>query len=584
MSLRLNKFFVKQVSPKKNRKILSVCIALSLSAHIASLLVLQTHGLFYTPPQRTAQETPIVLVKDPSELSCYLKEALAQEHFKEKAPFFTIPLAEPVDFTLTMQPHIHIQPIDTTVQWQPSFLAATLFPNRPLEGSIQQISFSMPAKSLPNLFEHLPKDLIVPSASPGIALPLLPSPLPKTLLSASDVASPSLPETAPLAKISYSNPLLASLAQATLPPKLPHFSSLPHLPDLPTLEDLETASYSDCFDTEVVFTPLEGESRYLFALTLVQRPGLNLPKIGQQYSFLLDHSNSIQKERLAAVKNSILKSLEELDIDDSFNLIAFDNRIEKLAPAPLPVSSSSIDAAKNFLNQIHLGSFFSTATFYKPLLLTMPTPAQDDLLHTAILFTDGEALNKKMEQRNLALEWTVYNRGRVVLYAVGMGGDPHLATLDASAAFNRGKIIYSTTKRGTRRKILKLMKTISHPIAKNLSAHAVCLSPLANICLYPKATMMPPLYLNEPYVILGTTDSLDNFVLFIQGKIKGKWLNIKKTISFANAKKGDASLQAQWALQCAYELYAHYLCDSNPSHLEKAGRLLQPHNLQVAFH
>jgi Ca-activated chloride channel family protein len=331
-----------------------------------------------------------------------------------------------------------------------------------------------------------------------------------------------------------------------------------------------------------MFSPKEDGEGYIFAITLIPHAELRLPKIRQHYSFLIDRSNSIQKERLTAVKAAILKSLEELDLEDSFNIIAFDSKIEKLSSAPLPATSSSLASARKFLDEIQLGSFFSTTNLCKPLLLTIPS-FQDDGLHTAILFSDGEPLNKKPAQRELALEWTAYNNGRVSLFAIGVGGDAHLATLDAITAYNRGKIVYPPTKRGIKRKLLKLMKTIKHPVAKNLTATAISRSSQVHIDLYPKSAHMPSLYLNEPYVILGTIDKLDDFILFVQGKLKDRWLNIKKTISFIHAKKADSSLKAEWALQQAYDLYEKYLYDLNPSHLAEAQSLLDPHELQVAF-
>jgi Ca-activated chloride channel family protein len=391
------------------------------------------------------------------------------------------------------------------------------------------------------------------------------------------------PERASPAKVPFAPTLLTPTipesgedAQKALP------QILAQLPDFPTLADLGAASYSEFFETEIVFAPLENEKGYIFALTLVPQPGLTLPKVRQHYSFLIDRSNSIQKERLSAVKNAVIAALEELDLDDSFNIIAFDSKIEKLSPGPLPATKASLLAARKFLDQVHLGSFFSTTNLTKPLLLTVPAALAEGE-HSAILFSDGESLGKKGAQRELALDWTRYNNGRVSLFAIGVGGDPHLPILDAAAAFNRGKVLVPPTKRGIKRKLLKVIKMIGHPVATNMTATALPRASQTKIVLFSKPQQMPSLYLNEPYVILGTIDKLDNFILFVQGKLKDRWLNIKKNVSFVSAKKGDSTLKAQVALQQAYSLYEKYLYDLNPDHLTEASSLLEPHGLQVAF-
>ena len=74
-----------------------------------------------------------------------------------------------------------------------------------------------------------------------------------------------------------------------------------------------------------------------------------------------------------------------------------------------------------------------------------------------------------------------------------------------------------------------------------------------------------------------------DFILFVQGRLKDRWLNIRKTVSFLNAKKGGKELKEEWALQSAYQLYEHYLQDANPSHLVEAQNLLEPFNYQPPF-
>ncbi len=562
------------------RKIFAVCVAASLCSHIVSLLLLQRHSLWYSSQRPLAEKSFQLAEIEKIEKNQFLKESFDDRFSALRAETASDPIPETASFAFKQLPMT--QPIAMPQEPPIPFLSSPHFPGNELAAAPQNLSFPLPGIEQINLFEHLPKDLIVPSPLlPAASLAAEPSLHPTTRFVLETPPHPRQ-QQAPLPNLAYAPVLLSfPLSENRTEPKFLKPASFPHLPDLPTLEDLETVSYSDYFDAEIIFSPLENEEGYLFALTLIPHPDLDLPKIRQHYSFLIDRSNSIQKERLAAVKTAVLKAIAELDLEDSFNIIAFDSKIDKFSPAPIPAAATAIRGGSNFLEQIQLGSFFSPANLYKPLFLTVPST--DDDLHTVILLTDGESLSKKTAQRELAMGWTGYNQGRVSLFAIGVGGDSHLATLDAATAFNRGKILYAPTKRGIKRKLLKLMKTISHPIAKNLSARGISRSSQSTIVLYPQAHAAPHLYLNEPYVILGTAKSLDPFILFVQGRIKNRWLNIKKPISFASAKKGAASLKAQWSLQRSYRLYEQYLYDLNPSHLAEARALLEPHDLKVAF-
>ncbi len=268
------------------------------------------------------------------------------------------------------------------------------FPEAPLKTEFafqsQIPSFTLPPIQRLNLFEHLPKDLIIPLpeiANPHLAIP--------TFLAEKKVAF--APTIAPKSVIpdeffSSHTVLAPSLPEASVPSQV--FKPSIHLPEFPSLQDLGTSSYSQFFDTEIVFSPLENGEGYVFALTLVPQTTITLPKIRQHYSFLIDRSNSIQKERLHAVKSAVLKAIEELDLNDSFNIIAFDSKIDKLSPAPLPATPTSLKAAKNFLSGIQLGSFFSTTNITKPLLLTIPS-SQDDEIHTRSSFPMEKPWAKK---------------------------------------------------------------------------------------------------------------------------------------------------------------------------------------------
>ncbi len=585
---------------QKHKKILTACIAVSLFLHAVSIFLLQGQSVWFSTHQKAKDgqiDAPWLNYIEKMERDQILKEA-----FESPAPDGAFaangasrPTLEPkaeAEFSLSMANSSEEREdyFSFALLQANSFKNPIPFPQNELQNKLLASNLTLASLGkLPsdrfNLSEHLPKELILSAPAPAKS----PDPLLPQLLSASsEIALNAIPLLAAPSFSSQaleSNPVLRvpSLNENIEKPKAPPLIPLPTIPKLPTLADLETASYSESFDAELVFLPREEGEGYIFAITLIPHADLDLPRIRQHYTFLIDKSNSIQKDRLAATKNAVHKAIEELFPDDTFNIIAFDSKVEKLSPVSLPFNKSSVASAEIFLEKIQLGSFFSAGDVYKPLLLTVPGRVENDEVHTAILLSDGESLSKKNAQRSLFFDWTSYNSGRVALFAIGMNSDPHLSTLDAAAAFNKGKLIYSPTQRGIKRKLLKLMKTIGIPVAKNLNCKAISRSPKAKIELFPRQMQLPHLYLDQPYIILGMADTLDDFILFAQGRLKNRWINIKKSISFVNAKKGGQSLKAEWALQQAYNLYGRYVYDGDAGHLAEAGKLLEPYDYQVAF-
>jgi len=66
------------------------------------------------------------------------------------------------------------------------------------------------------------------------------------------------------------------------------FSFQVPLPNLPSLNQLDTISCGEDFDIDLIFAPCDDDIGYIFALTLIPKPDLDLEKIKQNFIFLID--------------------------------------------------------------------------------------------------------------------------------------------------------------------------------------------------------------------------------------------------------------------------------------------------------
>lgn len=547
----------------QNKKNLLFCIAASFLIHFSFIFCLQTFSSWFAYKTPVEFQGPWVQLIDQKEADEILKT--------------TFEKIEPEKKVTALSPE----------KEQEAVVDSGLPPFTPpfLNGSFSQehpYSFSLLKKSLNkdffqfqekfDLLSYLPKTVSLPLTRAAFQ-EKFPLPVEKdfalTELTPPEKKNPK--RSVVVFKKLEIEPLLEKKRASSLEPT---FSSETN--SLLSLSDLQTLSCSDCFDMDLVFYEDREREKYLFALTLIPREDLQLSKLNQSFTFLIDRSNSIREKRLKETKTAVLRALDSLDSEDSFNVIAFDHKMEKMSPHYLPCNKSSQRKAKEFLERIQLGSFFSTSNLSQPLFLTVPSQIDDNEVHTAILLTDGETLSKKRARDSILSEWTAYNQGKVALFAVAMD-DPNLQALELITSLNKGKLFFSSNYRGMKRKLLKLLKTIGNPIAKNLSCHAVPLSNQNHIELFPKSTQMPHLYLNQPYVILGETDNLSDFVLFLQAKLNNRWLQIKKKVSFLNAKKASKNLLEDFAYQKAFDCYRKFLIESNPEHLVEAKEILTPY-------
>lgn len=518
---------------KFHKKAFIGSILLSLLFHAIQLYFFQHQSLWFSVHSKSSSHEKSLVSVEKQERDAILKKAF-------EMPRGMSPIGSSSQKTSSAQPLSLAKesPLPTPVQGQiPTLLSSSL------QLSLLKKDLPLPSLSFQEKKPYLPslpdRFALIPNQDPKI------DPLPASSLPI-DSVFPSLqqPEMIALhASLTEKETSHPSFWEPSAKPFLDVVSSFkPSLKRSP-----KSISYSNEFDSELLFLE-EENGKYLFAITLIPNPSLKLPSLRQNYYFLIDRSNSIQMERLQAVKNAIHRAIDELDPQDSFNILAFDSKVDKLFPTPLAPTPDAKAKANQFLNSIDLASFFSRSDLYKPLFLTVPSFLKEEEVCTAILFTDGENL-KSAQMEMLLQNWSYENEGKVSLYTINLNEDAQLSQLEALALRNKGKMIASSTKRGMKRKLLKLMKTIHSPIAKNLSCEAIPTSSSNHLELLTASEQTPPLFLNEPFTILGSTDSLDDFFLFVQGRINGKWIHIKKKCSFASAKKAAPSLRNEWALQ-----------------------------------
>ncbi len=347
---------------------------------------------------------------------------------------------------------------------------------------------------------------------------------------------------------------------------------------------LGTIASSDDFNLNVAYAPRISGNGYIFRLELAQKPGVKFKRIVQNVFFLIDRSHSIRHQRYELTKQAVITLLSLLHAGDTFNILVFDDKIMRLSNRNMPVTPANIVQAREFLLRQEHGGLFAATDLYSSLGNIVPAIVAENEVNTAILFSDGDTFLSSDKQRDSIAQWTRQNAGKVSLYSVASGKGNNLALLDVLSVLNKGSVYYSVTDKGLESELLKLMQGIRSPIGKEIVITTIASAPGVAIKTYPYKSLLPNLYEGTPYVVYGTIDTLKDFHVFFQGKYYDKTLDIKQTVSFAKATRGDAAAsERDLALQMAYEGYDRFLKEGHPAYLMQVKQLLQPYKIPVAF-
>ena len=216
--------------------------------------------------------------------------------------------------------------------------------------------------------------------------------------------------------------------------------------------------------------------------------------IARDIIFIIDTSGSMQGGSMQQAKASLQLALLQLNNNDSFNIIAFDNETELLFPVTHMASAHNISTAQRFIDGL---SADGGTEMYRPLsnaLMMKKDKAQSAKAIRQIVFiTDGAVANEfeLMQLLNSAQE-------NFRLYTVGIGAAPNGYFMKKAAQFGRGSYVFIQSKNEVQRKMSHFMTKISQPALTNI-ALTLDNQVHQHVDVYPKK--IPDLYFGEPLQI-----------------------------------------------------------------------------------
>ena len=339
--------------------------------------------------------------------------------------------------------------------------------------------------------------------------------------------------------------------------------------------------WEDEIKVDVSYIPDPEGKKYIFSLTLHPDFDINAEPLQQNFYFIIDHSGSIKKSRFNAQKRAVQRALSGLQEGDKFNIVILDREISRLSEKNLFFSPKNVKLAEEFLERENYKPSFSSDDLYQSLEHLFPLASSSEEINSAILVSDGNALLGGAKQKKALLSWVQKYKGKVNFYTAASGQGNNLVLLDLISYTTSGKLLYSDTHASFPRKLVKLVQDLHHPILKEVTIDAVAQDPNNKLSLYPSKVLLPPFYLKKPVTLVGTIEDLDDFTLYIQGKNRGRWMNVKKTITFKDSVKGGRSLEKTWAYTKANFCYDRFVKEGKNGHLAEAKKILAPYKAVI---
>lgn len=250
-------------------------------------------------------------------------------------------------------------------------------------------------------------------------------------------------------------------------------------------------------------TMLVGPSgRGYFALT-VDPPQLDVADLvgPRELVFVVDVSGSMRGAPLAMCKDAMQKALARLGPHDTFNVISFAGRTEKLFPASRKANTASIADAARFVDAMKAGG----GTHMLDAVGAALAPDVSDGRHRYVFFmTDGfVSVEDQILRSTRRFVSEIEGRGRrAKVFGFGVGSSTNRALIETLSREGKGAAVYAQTREDPGSAVNTFYRHIDASVLRNVhvdfgGASVASLAP----------STLPDLFASHPMVIYGRLDA-----------------------------------------------------------------------------
>lgn len=275
-----------------------------------------------------------------------------------------------------------------------------------------------------------------------------------------------------------------------------------------------------------VFTESFEGAYYTLVMMMPPEAGTQARPLPRDMIFVIDTSGSMQGSSIVQARESLIRGLDQLRPEDSFNIIEFNSSMKKLFIEPVPVDPYHVQAAKGFVNRLQADG----GTRMLPALkAAMREPTSRGAVKHIVFITDGAVGNGQ----ELFLEINDHlGDGR--LFPVGIGSAPNTRLMEQAAIRGRGTHVHIGDIAEVGLQMDKLFHRINNPLVTDIE---IAWSGYADA--YPKR--IPALYDGEPLVIVARSESLGGDIQ-IRGRTAQTPWQSSVSISNPSPESGIATL------------------------------------------
>jgi len=191
--------------------------------------------------------------------------------------------------------------------------------------------------------------------------------------------------------------------------------------------------------TVLSYRPNPNEDGYFLLLASPEVKTIDAKPLPKTVLFVLDRSGSMAGKKLEQARNALQFVLNNLRDDDTFNIIAYDDRVEAFKPELQRYSATSRAEAEKFVSNIREGG---STNIDGALKAAMAMISDDSRPNYVLFLTDGLPTAGETRELKIAENARSENKYHARVFAFGVGFDVNARLLDRVSGGNGGTSEY----------------------------------------------------------------------------------------------------------------------------------------------
>ena len=299
--------------------------------------------------------------------------------------------------------------------------------------------------------------------------------------------------------------------------------------------------------TVLSYRPDDREDGY-FLLMVSPTPRAEKVKIlPKDLVIALDRSGSMSGNKIEQAKSSLEYVLRNLNPEDRFNVIAYNDTIDPLFETLVTNEHGHIERALGMIDRIQASGGTNIHDAVAEGVKAAGSGGDEKRSKYVLFLTDGLPTVGQTNESTILKDTAAANdRAKAHIFVMGIGYDVNVRLLDRLAGENRGVSSYVKERESLEPRISALYNKLKNPVMTDIS---ISLGGVRTRMTYPR--VVPDLFEGDQIILAGRYDRPGPAELSVSGTYAGKKQNFRYDADLAHSsdKFSYAFVEQLWAMR-----------------------------------